>query len=280
MGLVFASTQSDERLVNQNEAAVDNEYVLSDVSAFLLQGAVKRVEAYYYHIPMEEFEGTMLADDKLQPYLSYSREADFDQNGISDNVVINLYDAEELKMRIYRKGTPYHHNERTITSVMLYGDDVLDSSAYHRAVLNQEFTIAYQSWEKNRTITRINEMPESQRNLMVDPKQTIVIETYDDQQRLKTSERVDDETIENFGYLYLTFEEYQRLDLANIHETNIEVSATLKDLQDHTSEDFIALDPRVSFFILEEVDIAGNAGVSWRFDSTSATKRISKFVYY
>lgn len=280
MGIAFAATQSDEHLVNQKETMADNEYVLSDVSAFLLQGPLKHAESLYYSIPVEALEMASLEDEKLKPYLSYSREVNFDEHKMGSRVVLEGYDEGEVQVIVYRQATPYRHNERIITSVILFGDAILDSGAYNRAVLNQEFTTASQNWEKNKSITRINQKEEWLRMMEEEPKQVIITETYDNQQRLMTSERIDRDGDEFLEYLYLTFDEYLKLDLAKVRATNIEVSATLEDIQDYTPQDFIALDKRVSLFVPEEIDLEGNARIAWRYDSKAVTKRVSKFTYY
>lgn len=269
---------SDEITPEIQEFRVQNQFVQNDVTALLLKGSLKQATITQYSIPIEEAHS--LQDPDLQDYLSFSMEVLFDKLGFSNNVVMKMYVARELSLTMYRQAEPYHNNERRITSVMLYGHDADDKAAFYEAILNRNFFVTRQSWEENRGIIRINLATESDRDLLEESEQKVIIEEFDKSQR-RISSKTDYASTESLEtYRYVTFEEYQNLDLNKVDATIIEVTIAPVDIVDFSIDDFRNLDSRVILIVSEDLDSAGNAKIEWRYNSQNVTKTYFDLTYY
>lgn len=269
---------SDEITPEIQEFRVQNQFVQNDVTALLLKGSLKQATITQYSIPIEEAHS--LQDPDLQDYLSFSMEVLFDKLGFSNNVVMKMYVARELSLTMYRQAEPYHNNERRITSVMLYGHDADDKAAFYDAILNRNFFVTRQSWEENRGIIRINLATESDRDLLEESEQKVIIEEFDKSQR-RISSKADYASTESLEtYRYVTFEEYQNLDLNKVDATIIEVTIAPVDIVDFSIDDFRNLDSRVILIVSEDLDSAGNAKIEWRYNSQNVTKTYFDLTYY
>lgn len=272
IGFSEESSQADQ------EFWANNEFVQSDVDAFLLKGPLKKLEMAQFTIPIEELHD--YEDRDLQIYSDYSIEALFDTLGFSDNLVVQMYEDREILLSVYRRAEPYQNNERRITSIMLYGDAATDKSAFYSAVLNREFTLVHQSWEKNRSTTRVNLNMEKNRDLSQEQAQSVIVEYFDEQHRPMDIYREEGNFSSQDQYLYLSYDAYKVLDLKDVEATIIEVATNLSDIINLTIEDFKNLDPRVTLIVSEDIDYIGNATIEKHYNFKKMIKKVFQFTYY
>lgn len=262
--------------------AHDKDDIPSDIMLSQLKGAIQSMETQQFIIPIEELDNAEELDNK-SPFLSFRTHSQFNQEGFLERTEMIGYHNQEERWAMREIYKPYENDQRELYVISLFGDTIHDEKFLLDAVLRRDYSISTHQWNQNVLTKKINLT--TVRDLIGEDEENeyiVITARMDDQLRpQQISQQKGEKEDSHEAFLYLTFAEYQQLDLALLTpEKFIYVMAAAEDIANYTKADFQQLHPQILMSVKEDFDDRGNPQTEREYNSSAVYIKRNNFIYY